>query len=648
MKNIKVVWLTTYYLATNAVSNGVNVGVYAFLPSSTIPRTTYTTPPARTTFIKPIVKTTNPNPSKLNAIPFDFDPSLIESSTSIILSHHSSWFHEMMPSTNNAQFNENFLNSNTLLLSHDVAEHHTPTITNIPFIDNIFASTTFWSVSVMLTIISLLLTWEQSVHTLRQNIPKPLTPVLDSMLGEIGGIGFIGLLLDIFATSDPDRGLGNILSTLSEEFLGEEEILLETFEALHKSFFEVGIGFFLVIGTVVYAVISRINDLSDVSRLALDTNGDGDVCLNELADALNVQPVNVDLNGDGDISNDEISNAISQTKQRSLIEEVTLSVEQRASEILLIRQSFLQQHKLDKDFKIERYFEQIFAYHLEEMVELSPLTWLPLIPLISLGDSIVLSHDVISGSSANAALYGGCFITTPWFVIPSLFLQGIGLVWCFVNYWKIKEVKDMLIPTLVRDTTTSTTRTSSRDGEGVIGTDVSGLMAVSTDRSGSAIMLPPRYKDDTLRNALNTSPGPLAFIERLLCKGGERQEGQQQRYTNNHEYLFGAAGKDGPEIYRFSIKLHTWLCVAQIVFIFGQIVLPDFYTLLDYNKGILAADDIGDLDWLLPEFTLFSSLVLVSIAQLFLKPSVFLNYCTATSIEEMTKSWALEKAKENS
>ena len=81
------------------------------------------------------------------------------------------------------------------------------------------------------------------------------------MLGEIGGLGFIGLFLSLFATtSDPDRGLGRISCTLSEEFLGEREILLETFESLHGYFFEVGIvAFFTFMGIFFNAVITRIN-----------------------------------------------------------------------------------------------------------------------------------------------------------------------------------------------------------------------------------------------------------------------------------------------------------------------------------------------------------------------------------------------------
>lgn len=467
----------------------------------------------------------------------------------------------------------------------------------------------------MLTIISLLVLWEESIHKLRTTLPPTLTPIIDSILGEIGGLGFIGLTLEVFATSNPERGLGRILSEISETYLGQEEILIESFEALHTAFFEVGIGFFIVIGTVVYAVLVRINQLSDISSLALDTDGDGEVSLNELADALNVQAMIVDVDGDGIISEEECMMALRQTKKRSFIEEAMLSVEMRASEILLIREQFLEQQNLksmssslsSSTFQIEKYFEEIFAHNLEEMVELSPLTWLPLVPLISLLDTVDLSKDVVGGFAGNAALTSGCFITSPWFAVTSVFVHIIGIFWCIVNYWKVKEVKDMLIPALVKDVQNSNTT-----------------------------MLPPRYIYDEIRSSFNSSPEPIATIERIF--GGKP-------HTNNHEYLFGAAGKEGPELYRYSIKLHTWTCVAQIVFLFGQIVLPDFYTWSDYSAGVIGVDEIGDIDWLVPELSLYFTLVVSSIVQLLLAPSVFLNYCTATSIEEMTKPWALEEAK---
>ena len=70
----------------------------------------------------------------------------------------------------------------------------------------------------------------------------------------------------------------------------------------------------------------------------------------------------------------------------------------------------------------------------------------------------------------------------------------------------MKEIKNMLLPTLVRDP------------------------MGSEDEGGSAILLPPRYKEQSLRSSFNSSPWPIASIEDAL--GGEPA-------TNSHEEPFG-------------------------------------------------------------------------------------------------------------
>lgn len=170
------------------------------------------------------------------------------------------------------------------------------------------------------------------------------------MLAEVGGLGFIGLFLEIFVTRDPDHGLGFVVGYLSERFLGEKEILLEAFESLHSTFFEVGVSYFLVTGVIVGAVLTRVNELSQISELVLDTDGDGKVSLEELADALNAEVVIVDSNGDGVLSDDEITNALRQIGNRGFFGELSLSVEQRASEILLLRDRLLAKQNLPESF----------------------------------------------------------------------------------------------------------------------------------------------------------------------------------------------------------------------------------------------------------------------------------------------------------
>ena len=48
---------------------------------------------------------------------------------------------------------------------------------------------TLWSVLAMTSIVALLVLWEETVHNSRSNTPKPIRPVIDSMLAEVGGLG---------------------------------------------------------------------------------------------------------------------------------------------------------------------------------------------------------------------------------------------------------------------------------------------------------------------------------------------------------------------------------------------------------------------------------------------------------------------------
>lgn len=256
--------------------------------------------------------------------------------------------------------------------------------------------------------------------------------------------------------------------------------------------------------------------------------------------------------------------------------------------------------------EVEKYFEQIYAENLEEMVELSPLTWLPLIPLIAILNAVDLSNEVISASSPNAFVSSGVFISSPSFLYSSIAASALSVAWCVYNFWKLKAIKNMLLPTLVRD----------RNGN-------------------QATFLPPRYEDKKLRRTFNSSPGMFALLEEFL--GGRKGR-------NNHERLFGGAGANGPEIFRNSIKFQTWFCVAQIIFLFNQIVVRDFKTLVDYNRGLIIGDSIGNIDMVIPEILLYTTLVALACAQLWLAPTVFFLYSTSTSIEEMTVPWAITKA----
>ena len=58
---------------------------------------------------------------------------------------------------------------------------------------------------IMLTIVALLYSWEKSVAWARETLPGELRPVVESILGEIGGLGFVGLLLQTLLQSRSNK-----------------------------------------------------------------------------------------------------------------------------------------------------------------------------------------------------------------------------------------------------------------------------------------------------------------------------------------------------------------------------------------------------------------------------------------------------------
>lgn len=373
------------------------------------------------------------------------------------------------------------------------------------FVQSILLTSTFWSVAIMLSLVFLLYAWEESVATAREKIGPTFTPVVDSMLAEMGGLGFIGLFLSVVVTGGP---LGGIVGALSERFLGDEEILLETFEFLHTAFFEVGIGFFVIAGLTVAKVLSKIASLADFSRTLFERDSQGNVSLEELADELQVPSVEVDFNRDGELSQDEIQQAVRTSKKDSPWDEISITVDKIRAEGLVVRERMLRTGRVSPDFRVENYCETIFGRNLKEMVELSPLTWLPLIPTLSLGRSIDMSHDVVSAASSNAAESCGFFLGSPVYFWETTVIAAATLIWGCFNFWKVAEIKIMLIPTLLRDSTSG----------------------------NKATLLPPRFQDESLLAEFNSSPSIFGWFEGFYSEPAR----------NDHEALFGVAGAAGP------------------------------------------------------------------------------------------------------
>ncbi|CAM9557605.1 unnamed protein product, partial [Heterosigma akashiwo] len=382
----------------------------------------------------------------------------------------------------------------------------------------------------MLSVVGLLLAWEESLEFLEHKLPKALRSVVEKMAAEMGALGFIGLFLSLFVTHGSP--LGHLIEEASEKYLGEGEMLLETFEFEHSAFFQVGIGFFVVCGVVVGAILSEIQKISEVSELVLDTDGDGEVSLEELADALDVKRVVVDADGSGCFDEEEVRDALRATSAQSALDDLFSTQNERLAQALVLKEVFSQRYALD-DLLIESYFEQVYARNLRTLVDLRPTSWLPAIPFLSLFGAVDIRHDAVSAFSPHAFEACGEFLTTPYIFAAATAAQVAIVAWGLFNFWKTSAIKAMFAHPPSRGPASAWE---------------------------PAVVLPARAEDPALLAAFDSSPGPIAPLERLLSGGSPAPR-------NLNEQLFGAAGGAGPDMYLASIKLQTWCAVAQVVFI---------------------------------------------------------------------------------
>ena len=413
--------------------------------------------------------------------------------------------------------------------------------------------------AVMLLIVGLLLAWEEGVHAVKHWLPKALLPVVESMLAEVAGLGFIGLLLSVVVTG----GEESWVAQLSERFLGEGELLLELFEFLHTSFFEVGIAFFAASALILVSTLSEVDKMAEACAVE---------SLEELATLEPPKP----------------------TTDGVWLAELQKSTYERGYETCLLQERFTQKQGLPPSYPTDAYFGKWSAEVLEEFVELSPTTWLPLIPLIALGNAVDLSHDVISGASANAADAAGAFLATPWFNYPALATNAVIAAWAFANFDKMARVKAMLMPSLSADGT----------------------------------LLPPKLEDADACEAFESAPPATRLIELV---------GEATPARNAHERLFGKLGAAGPDFYLNSIKLNNWVCVAFLILVLSQVVGVDVGVLLDPDKVA------GVPEALVPELALYGSFCALYVGILAVSPKTFMTYALVTAIEELAKEELIDR-----
>jgi hypothetical protein len=481
-------------------------------------------------------------------------------------------------------------------------------------VDAMIRNPIFWSASVMVTIVGLLLVWDNCVEYAREKTPKAIIPVIESMLIEMGSLGFIGIVISVLLNR---IALGNAVAAISEEFLGEREIILETFEFLHQAFFQVAILFFVATGVMVVRVLQNLCEITLITEAYLGDDPstcDEELVEEKLAGILKVYLLPAkckDLFHDDDQSlvreevcamcDYEATLLARQAMRPPFIKELTMTMEERGAECLTIRERLIRELNLPRTFRIDRYLEGIFAANKMEVVDLSPLSWLPLIPLLSLTNALDLMHDVINSESPNATETSGYFFSTLWVLLPSLGVQLLCLAWGMLNFWKMAEIKSMLMPTLVRD--------AGNDCE--------------------VRLLPPAVENPRLRDEFDSTPDFLKPLERLVRK----------EPTNINAQLFGEVGGNGPEVYLASIKQHTWLCVTSLFFISSQILERDIYAI--WHRDTVP---VGDPEHLIPELLIYGAMIALNAWQLYIAPTTFLNYCLVTSVEELKMESAIANA----
>lgn len=154
------------------------------------------------------------------------------------------------------------------------------------------------------------------------------------------------------------------------------------------------------------------------------------------------------------------------------------------------------------------------------------------------------------------------------------------------------------------------------------------------------------YIDSGCQTRRQDSPAPTGHGKRvhapriLVHSGVAQASGTNifQTATNVNAELFGTVGGNGPEVYLTSLTSNAWLNVASLFFFASQILTRGVYALTHPDMSV------GNPEYLIPETVLYGLLGLLNIAQSYVAPTNFLNYCLVTSVEDLKMDWAIEQS----
>jgi hypothetical protein len=234
------------------------------------------------------------------------------------------------------------------------------------------------------------------------------------------------------------------------------------------------------------------------------------------------------------------------------------------------------------------------------MVEFSPFTWLPLVPVMAFMQQIKLLHEASLGDDL-AAVTAGFYVSTPLFFVLIVVIELFGIAWSLYNWCHLYAIKTMLRP-----------------------------HAALSERGTVTVNMPKVYERDALEE-YNARWCWLLSVTHVLALA----TGMHAPAEHAHHSLFGRAGRRGPELLLLSIKLNTWFLAMGATFTFTSLVNIDIISLTKhgYSASVVA------------ELTLYGINGLSFVMLLFVMMTAsFQMYNVLTSIEGTVRNELLERA----
>jgi len=412
-------------------------------------------------------------------------------------------------------------------------------------------------------------------------VPPALLPCVNSMLAELAGVGAIGLVIQLLLAF-----LKPLAEKMSVACFGEEDTMLETFEFIHLRIFEVAALFFVLMGRLLAMFLSHEHKLTK-AIIKADADGDGKVTPEEFQAAFG-------------------ATSLTAITSLSWVDEMRAANAGDPVDAYLFRRRFkMSQEMLPEEWGLEAtgdYAEAAAAETLDELVELSPTTWLFILPLLAVSQYVKIKRGAVGADTEGLA--AGAYFSDPIVLYGCIIALSIGLGWGVYNFAKLVAIKKIIRP-VVRPMA-----------------DNPNLLEVAE---------PLLYQREAMENWMKTNR-ELLYITDLLS----HSTGYKGGTHHDHHRLFGAAGHHGPHLFLQSIKLHTWLlvlaCIYSIEWVVGDIAHLTKFGYADATPGVV------------PELIFFSVASIVSIAMLHsLTPATFTIYNLVTVVEGCTQKDVVEK-----